>query len=68
MGGWSPSDNKANLSSTRLKLDLTTRTELGKNPGMLQPRLAVTSDLLKILKLYAPGLFHYQVEIEEKRI
>ena len=27
--GGSPSDNKANLSSTRLKLDLTTGTELG---------------------------------------
>ena len=32
MPGWlggSPSDNKANLSSTRLKLNLTTGTELG---------------------------------------
>ena len=38
VGGWSPSDNKANLSLTRLKLDLPTWTELGsfiKNSNFL---------------------------------
>ena len=38
VGGWSDRDNKANLSSTKLKLDLRTGTELGNNGFFFTPK------------------------------
>ena len=52
VGGWvagSPSDNKANLSSTRLKLDLTTWTELGNTVQIL---CKYFTNIVQILYIY----------------